>query len=73
MEEFSDTPLLHMHVILSDCPHTAIWHIATTCNRILIGKFNLYCRANICPDIMGQHNKSGSITFRTALAKYTIL
>ena len=35
--------------ILSDCPSAAICHTATTFNRILVGKFNLYCHpTNIC-------------------------
>ena len=35
-------------VIPSDYPSAAICHIATTCNGILVGKFNLYCHtANI--------------------------
>lgn len=46
VEEFSDTPLLHPHfhvrcysISLSLC---CICHTATTCNSILVGRFNLY-------------------------------
>ena len=35
--------------MLSDCPSAAICHTATTWNRILVGRFNLYCHTtNIC-------------------------
>jgi len=35
--------------ILSDCPSAAICHMATTCNRILSGRFDFYCHtSNIC-------------------------
>ena len=34
---------------LSECPSAAICHTATTCNGILVGRFNLYCHpTNIC-------------------------
>ena len=32
--------------ILSDWPSAAICHIATKCNRVLVGRFNLYCCTN---------------------------
>jgi len=35
------TPMLD--AVVSDCPSAAICHSATTCNRILVGRFNLYC------------------------------
>ena len=35
--------------ILSDCPSAAIRHTATKCNRILLGRFKLYCHTtSIC-------------------------
>ena len=35
--------------ILSDCPFAAISHTSTTCNGILVGRFNLYCHTiSIC-------------------------
>ena len=53
MEECKFTPLLHLHFhvrsILSDCPSAAICHMATKCNGILVGRFNLYYHpTNIC-------------------------
>ena len=47
MKEFS----LHLHftctsmsdTILSDCPSAAIFHVAATCNWILVERFLLYC------------------------------
>ena len=30
-------------IILSDCLSAANCHVATTCNGILVGRFNLYC------------------------------
>jgi len=33
--------------ILSDCPSAAVCHTATTCNRMLVGRFNLYCHPTI--------------------------
>ena len=35
--------------ILSDCPSATICHMATICNGIFVGRFNLYCpTTNIC-------------------------
>jgi len=35
--------------ISSDCPFTASCHTETTCNGVLVGRFNFYCRTtNIC-------------------------
>ena len=47
--------------ILSDCPSDAICHTATTCNGILVGRFNLYCCAtNIhlwCPGLTSYNRR----------------
>ena len=57
--------------VLSDCPSAAICHIchtATKWNRILAGRFNLYCSTtDIASDVMGQLNEIGGITFRHPL------
>ena len=69
----SNTHLYSIHssvlnAIVSDCLSAAICHAATTCNRILVGRFNLCCcTTNICSDTMGQHHKIGGITFTAAL------
>jgi len=70
MEEFSDTPSLHMHfhvrLTLSGYPSAAISHTATKWNGILVGRFNLHCHTtNI--HVVGQHNKIGGITFGVGL------
>lgn len=46
--------------ILSDCPLSAICHTATTGNRILVERFNLY--------VMGQYNKTECTAFGAAVA-----
>ena len=49
MEEFSDSPLLHMHfrnqTSFCQTAYADISHMSTKCNRILMGRFNLYCHA----------------------------
>lgn len=36
-------------ILFADCPSAGICHLATKCNRILVGRFNLYCNTtNIC-------------------------
>ena len=34
--------------VVSDCPSAAIYHTATTCNRVLVGRYNLSCHTTIC-------------------------
>ena len=72
MEEFSDTPLLHMHFCvgchLSDCPSAAICHMATKWNKTLVGKFNLYCR--IINIYLWHLNKIECITFKADLMHF---
>ena len=41
-------------------PSPAICHMATKCNGILVGRFNLYCPST--SDVIGQYNKIGSIS-----------
>ena len=53
MEEFSDTPLLHVHLHVRHnsvrVPSAAICHTATKYDGILVGRFSLYCcPTNIC-------------------------
>jgi len=52
----SVTHLCFMHTsmsdtTLSDCPSAVIWHTATKCNGILVGRFNLYCHTNTSPPL----------------------
>ena len=47
---------------LSDCPSAAMCFTAAECNGILSGRFNLNCHITN-PDVMGQHNKTGGVTF----------
>ena len=51
--------------ILSDCPSAAIYHTATACNGILVGRFNLYCHYHQHPPTPSSW--SGGITLRAAL------
>ena len=44
---------------VSDCPSAAICHTATTHNRILVGKFNLYCHTTHLP-LMSWTNRTKS-------------
>jgi len=48
------------NAIWSDCPLTAIRHMATTCNKVLVGRFTLHCPTNSNIKIEG-------ITFGAAL------
>ena len=58
--------------ILSHCPSAAICCTVTICNRILVGRFNLYCHpTNIHLWHCGQQNKMGGITFRADLIYYS--
>jgi len=44
---FSCTPM--SDAVLSDCPSAAICRTTTTCNRILLGRFSLFCHTTaIC-------------------------
>jgi len=59
MEEFSDTPVLHMHF-------PAIYDTATKCNGILWeGSTSTAVLPSSASDIMGQLNKIGGITYGT--------
>ena len=76
MEEFSDTPLLHVHFhvrpTVSDCPFAAICHTAVTRHGILVGRFDpyiTYTPPTSASDVMGQHHTMRGITFRAALRK----
>ena len=54
-------------IVLSDCPSAAICHMEAKCNRILLGKLNLYCCVPpSASDVMGQHNKKGGIPLRAS-------
>lgn len=65
MEEFTDTPLLHLHshirqhsVRLSFCCH----FLKASSNRILVRRFNLYFHTTTSiSDVKGQHNNIGGL------------
>jgi len=49
-------------------PPAVICHTATKCNRIFVGRFNLFClTTSLCLWCCGQHNKIEGITFKAAL------
>ena len=54
---------------LSDCPSATICHTATTQNRILVGRFKLYCHITSASDVVSQQNQIGGINFRATLIK----
>ena len=53
--------------ILSDSPSAAICHTATKHNGILSGSASTVIPPTSTPDIVGQYNKIGGITFGAAL------
>jgi len=69
----SVTPLCSVHTsmsdaIVSDCPSVAICHTATACNRIMVGRFSLYCHTtNIHLRCHGQQYNIGGNTFGAVL------
>ena len=56
-----------LDAILSGCPSAAICHRAIKCNGILVkGSTSTAIAPTSISDVMGQHHKTGGITFRAA-------
>ena len=54
--------------VLSDCSSASIGHRATKCNKYWQkGSTSTVKPLTSAPDVMGQHNKTGGVTFRAAL------
>ena len=74
----SPTPLLHMHFLVKHVfvrlPFAAICHMATECKDYLWeGSSSTAIPPKSSYDHLGQHNKTGGITFRAALVRFFLL
>jgi len=65
---FNGCHLRHEHFHLSDCPSAVICLMTTKCNGILVEhSTSTAIPPTSTSDVVDQHNKTGSITFRAAL------
>ena len=57
-----------LDAVLSDCSSAAIYCMETEWNRMLVGRFSLYCQTpTSASDAVGKQNKIGGSTFGAAI------